>query len=98
MGSPATHKAAPTSNPTLGKVGADMRWLLEKSGIDPESALVTITVHDDASKDRLISTFAAEFDQSQMFRDEQFPDIVVVHGIRMIVVMVPKKLFGPKKK
>jgi hypothetical protein len=81
---------APTSRPTLCKVGADLRWLLEKSGIDAEKTLVTIGVPTKADKDRLSIVFANEFDAATMKRVNGSEYIIEVLGLNIIVVSTPE--------
>lgn len=83
-------RLAPASRPTLRKAGADFRWLIEKSGVNPETALVTIGVPTRADRDRLSVTLVNEFDQECMWRDGQFDHIVEVFGLRIVIVALPE--------
>ena len=84
MGTAVTH-----SRPSLGKLGADLRWFIEKNGVDPEKAIVAIGVESEIDKSLLCAALLREHDPavSQTFGSNS----VIVHGVRLSVVIVPKR-------
>ena len=72
----------------LSKFGADLRWMLEKEGINPEDTSVHIAVKDEVERSRVISAFIRDFDAKVMHQIDGVSDWVVVHGMR-IGVFVP---------
>src|SRR6266550_4580301 len=80
-----------TTKNSLRKLGADVRWLVEKSGVDPEKALITIGVDTTEEQSGLISTLIIEFDATCMSRVETHPHHVKVHGVNIFVIVHKKK-------
>lgn len=78
--------AATSTEKTLLKFGAHLRWLIEKSGINPETTVVTIGVKDVAEKQRLLSTIAREFDRNYMVTSPLQGDAVVIFGVPVFVM------------
>ena len=79
--------ATSTQN-TLSKLGAHLRWQLEKCGLDAErDAVVTIVVESEVQRSKLISGFLAGYDRSVMRRDDGQPGQIVLHGVRVAVVV-----------
>lgn len=70
---------------TLRKLGADLRWLIEGNGVDPERAHVVIVVETKADRERLTECFAQGFDAGAMARSSAAPHQVTVHGVRIAV-------------
>lgn len=68
---------------TLGKLGAHLRWQIEKAGVDPEAADVVILVDALAEAERLTTAFHEGFDGSVMSRAPTQPSLFVVHGVRI---------------
>jgi hypothetical protein len=77
---------APTSKPTLRKVGADLRWLLEKSGVNPEAAIVSIGVPNNADKMQMIATLKKEFEAGVMVQYPAMPHAIEIYGVKVLVV------------
>lgn len=75
-----------TSN-TLRKLGAHLRWHMEKSGVDADAATAVIVVPDETQRSRLIDSMLRDFDQSCMKADDAKPGQVMVHGVRIAVVV-----------
>jgi hypothetical protein len=82
-----THRGGPT----LSKFGAHLRWLIEKSEIDPEGVVVSIQVKSNYDQSLLFSTMLRESDISCMTRYDQYPHMMVIHGVPVWVVVNPKK-------
>jgi len=84
----SSNVAISTSN-TLSKVGAHLRWLLEKSGIDPENGgtVISIGVRSNEEQSRLISTLLREYDANNMQRSDTDAAFVRVHGVPIFVVV-----------
>lgn len=96
-----TEKPSPpaSSSNTLRKVGADLRWLMQKSGVDPErsspehpaGAVVSIAVNTTVDQSLLISTILREFDADVMHREDQNPHCVRVFGVWLCVLVKETK-------
>jgi hypothetical protein len=84
-------KTTHRGGPTLSKFGAHLRWLIEKSEIDPEGVVVSVQVKNSYDQSMLISTMLCEFDGSCMQRYDQQPHMVVLHGVPVWVMVTPKK-------
>lgn len=78
--------SATSTDKTLRKFGANLRWLIEKSGINPEATVVTIGVKDVAAKGRLLSTIAREFDRECMTTSVTMGDAVIIFGVPVFVM------------
>jgi hypothetical protein len=70
----------------LSKVGADLRWFLEREGVDPEQCVVSIGVPDRAALDRLTVAYGRDFDARTMRRDARFPAVMVSHGVPLCAI------------
>jgi hypothetical protein len=70
---------------TLRKVGADLRWQLEKCGISAEKAYVVIVVETKAERDRVIEGFARDYDSAVMRHADGAPHQIIIHGVRIAV-------------
>jgi len=81
--------AAVTTSNTLSKVGAHLRWLIEKSGVNPEngSAIITIGVRNNEDQSRMIATLLREYDANHMQRTDTDSTYVRVHGVPIFVVV-----------
>ena len=77
---------APTQN-TLRKLGADLRWLLDKNRVDAEKSYAIIVVETVAERDRLIAAFHTNFDAASMSRSVKSPHQVTIHGVRVAVTV-----------
>ena len=77
--------------PTLSKFGADLRWLCEKSGIDPETVVVSINVKNNADQSRVLSTFLREYNGATMKRYDSAPHMVQIHGVPVWVICTAKE-------
>ncbi len=80
----------PTQN-TLRKFGADLRWLVEKSGLDPERLVVSLGVKDSHDQSLMLSTFLREFDGETMMRYDAFPHMIQLNGVTVWVIVTPPK-------
>jgi hypothetical protein len=78
-GAPAT-----STDNTLQKASSHLRWLVEKSGVDPERAVVCIVVDTAAERDRIDATFAREHDHRTMAKTGK-PHQVVANGVKIMV-------------
>ena len=78
---------------TLRKFGADLRWLVEKSGLNPEQVVVSLGVKTTHDQSLLLSTFLREFDGAAMMRYDQFPHMIQLHGVTVWAIVTPP----PKK-
>jgi hypothetical protein len=74
---------------TLDKFGAHLRWLLEKSGIDPETVVISIGVQNVEDQSRMISTFLREFNPQTMVRCEngEHAGFIGVHGVPVWAIL-----------
>ncbi len=70
----------------LSKVGADLRWFIEREGVDPTKCIVSIGVPDGAALERMKAMYGRDFDARSMSRDERYPAIVVSHGIPLCLL------------
>lgn len=77
--------------PTLRKAGAHLRWLLEKSGINPERCVISIGVKDEVEKSLMISTFLRDFDGRCMTRHDSHPAYIEVLGVKLVVGILGAK-------
>lgn len=77
--------AAISTDKTLSKAFANLRWLIEKNGVDPETVVVSIGVRNRAEKDRLTVGLGKEFDSSCMRAPTNCPESIIVHGIPIFV-------------
>lgn len=77
--------------PTLSKFGADLRWLCEKSGIDPETVVVSIGVKTNVDQSAVLSTFLREFNGATMRRYDKHPHMVVMHGVPVWIICTGKE-------
>jgi hypothetical protein len=84
------HKASRSQQPTLRKFGAHLRWLIEKSGVEPEHTVVCINVHTTEEQSKLISTLLREFDHATMTRRDEYSQLVVIHGVPLWVCVIEK--------
>ena len=76
-----------SSSPTLRKLGAHLRWLIESAGVDPEKAHFVIAVADETERSLMISKFLREFDAASMTRLDSHPQHVRVHGVLISIVI-----------
>jgi hypothetical protein len=83
----SSHRASVTRENTLSKVGAALRWFLEREGIDPESCVVSIGVCTSADAQKLMTAFLREFDEAMMFRRSDVPPMVIAHGVPLCVMV-----------
>ena len=60
----------------LRKLGAHLRWMLEKEGLKPEEVSVAICVGNETEKSLMISAFLRDFDKSSMARNDALPNCV----------------------
>ena len=77
--------------PTLSKFGADLRWLLEKSGVDPEKVTVSIGVRGNDGQSKVIATLLREYNPTTMRRWDKYPNMLVIHGVP-VWVQVTKEI------
>jgi hypothetical protein len=79
---------APTTSTqnTLRKLGAHLRWFIEKSGVNPEGVYVAIVVNSKADHDRITAAFAQEHDRQFMVRFET-PDRIAINGVKVTVTV-----------
>jgi hypothetical protein len=84
------HKASRSQEPTLRKLGAHLRWFIEKSGVEPEHAVVCINVHTTEEQSKLISRLLSEFDGTTMTRRDEYSQLVVVHGVPLWICVIEK--------
>jgi len=77
--------------PTLSKLGADLRWLCEKSGVDPETVVVSINVKSLSDQSEMMTTFLREFNGSMMKRNDKHQHLFVLHGVPVWVLCSPPK-------
>ena len=68
----------------LRKLGADLRWLMEQSGLDPELPTFVLVVDRPKDRDAMIEAFRKNFEPAVMKRPSE-PHAIVVHGVRMMV-------------
>lgn len=87
----ATDRGVAVSNEnTLRKACAHMRWQVEKCGVDAESCAIAIVVADETAKAKIISGFLRDFDPTSMRRENDHPERIIVHGIRVGVYVKGK--------
>ena len=72
---------------TLRKLGADLRWFVEKNGVDPQKATVMLCVESLADRDKLIDGFGREYEGEVMKRWAHAPFQIMVHGIGIAIVV-----------
>ena len=70
----------------LSKLGADLRWFLEREGVDPERCVVSIGVAGEVERSRVISAMLRDFDARTMRHFDAEPAMVVAHGVPLFVV------------
>ena len=70
----------------LSKVGADLRWFLEREGVDPEQCVVSIGVNDEAARDQLLAALRRDFDGKTMRHFDAELAMVISHGVPMFVI------------
>ncbi len=87
--------AATSTVNMLSKVGADLRWFLEREGVDPERCVVSIGVPDEVAVAAVSETFRRDYVAGRMERRDDCPLMIVAHGVRMAVVARSKKLPPP---
>jgi hypothetical protein len=80
---------ATSTHNTLRKLGADLRWLVEKCGVAPELIHVAIVVRSQAEVDKIAAGFEREFDAASMERGDR-GNKIVVHGVRIAAVILEK--------
>lgn len=76
---------------TLRKLGADLRWLVEKSGLNPEEMIVSLGVKTAHEQSLMLTTFLREFDGATMMRYDAFPHMIQLNGVTVWVVVSPPK-------
>ena len=75
-------QAAISSDNTFQKAAANLRWLVEKSGVNPETLpCVCIVAACRADQDKIAATIGREL---KMATD---PDRITAHGIRFVVTV-----------
>jgi hypothetical protein len=74
---------------TLRKIGAHLRWQLEKCGVDAEKQTFVIVVSTDDERDAIVAGFERDFDQGSMSRGTDTHRITV-HGVNISVVVQAK--------
>ena len=72
---------------TLRKASSHLRWLIEKAGVNPESAIVCVIVETAVDRDRLMARLADEFDAKTMTRCTASSHQVVANGVRIAVTV-----------
>lgn len=85
---------AVSMEPTLRKLGAHLRWFIEKNGVNSEDVIVSIGVKSENDRSLLISGFLREFDKDTMKRWDKAPDGVQVHGVKVFVVLPKSQTCG----
>lgn len=78
-------EVAPGTVNTIRKLGAHLRWAIEKEGVDVESAAVVILVKDEVERSKMISAFLRNFDPETMAASAEHPGKIIVHGVAVIV-------------
>lgn len=81
-GAPAT-----SSENTLNKASAHLRWLIEKSGVNPERAIVCVILDTVADRDKLEARFADEFRPATMSKSSASPHQIVANGVKITVTV-----------
>ena len=81
-GAPAT-----SSENTLNKASAHLRWLIEKAGVDPERAIVSVILEKAADRDKVEARFVDEFKAATMSRNPASPHQIVANGVRIAVTV-----------
>lgn len=77
---------------TLRKTGAHLRWLMERAGVNPEAAMVIVGVKDEVERSLMLSAFLRDFDPASMRRMDAMPHVVEVHGVTIgVAVRKPEK-------
>jgi hypothetical protein len=72
---------------TTSKLGAHLRWMLEKEGVNPERVIVSLGVGSEDERNRMIVAFDRDFDRLHMKRGKDFPGLVIVHGVPIVIVV-----------
>ena len=72
---------------TLSKLGAHLRWLAEREGVDPERCIVSVGVRGEDGLRKMTDAFARDFDAATMRHDARYPSIYVVHGVPICLVL-----------
>jgi hypothetical protein len=80
-----------STEPTLRKMGAHIRWLMNSAGVDPEGATVVIAVRNNEEQSLMISKLLREFDGRCMTRHDKFPQTVIVHGVPITIIVKQRK-------
>lgn len=73
---------------TVRKVGAHLRWLLEKSGVDAEAAHVMIGVRTVDDRRKLLQHITNNFDEAVMSTATNDRMSVRVHGVLVSVGVI----------
>jgi len=81
------HLAAISTQNTLRKLSAHLRWQIEKCGVAPETVKVVIVVGNEIERSRMISGFLRDFDPEIMTRDDRFPGAVTLSGVPVHVAV-----------
>ncbi len=83
--------ATATSN-ALRKLGAHLRWLLEREGVDPEQCVISLGVPDEVARSQMISALLRDFDAATMTRHDGFAEVVVVHGVPICITVSARSI------
>lgn len=78
----STKMPAVSTQNTLSKAAAHLRWLVEKSGVNPEGVFVAIVVNTDVEREKLEAQLKTEFDPATMTRG---PHRIIAHGVKIAV-------------
>lgn len=81
-----TGGVATSTQNTLRKLGANLRWFIEKSGVKPEEVYVAIVVNSKADRDKITAAFTREHDRETMTRFET-PDRLAISGVKVTVTV-----------
>lgn len=78
-----TSKSAVSTTNTLSKLGAHLRWQVEKSGVDPEKVDVFIVVRTKDEAALIKARFLEDFDPAAMTHNKNAPHLFCVHGVKI---------------
>jgi hypothetical protein len=65
--------------------------LCEKSGIDPETVVVSINVKSTTDQSKLLTTFIREFNGATMRKFDKHPHMTILHGVPVWVICNAKE-------
>lgn len=70
---------------TLRKLGAHLRWFIERAGVDPEKCHVIIGVPSTIDQSLIRSEMLREFDKGTMTDNASAPTTTWVHGVPITI-------------